>query len=501
MSFKRYGVSDGLSSNVAYAVAQDHLGFMWFGTNDGLNRFDGHTYVHYKNTADSSSLSNNTVRCIFRDGKNRLWIGTDGGLNLYNHLTNTFQRFRHHPASKNSLSSDYVSSICESRDGKIYVGTYDGGLNVVDAESKLITRLDATSAPRSVNALAADQTGVVWIGSSEGLFALNPNGQFQPFPHQPGNDNSPSGNDILSLYVDAQNTVWIGINGAWLNAYEPSSKTFTRLQIADAAKDGAYGLFSAFALVEDHQKQLWVGTFGGGLYAVDRYAKKFTAYRFNVGDPTSLGNNKVRSLFVNKGGSLWVGTERGVNSFSRSRVKFTTSRVDFSDPSLANNNVNALCEDRLGNVWIGVYGGLNLVNPNGDVIKTFGPADGLSSENVLSLVADGDVVWVGTESGVNAIDINTRRVIETLQSGNANSLSNNYIAALALGKDGALWIGTKGGGLNRYDHRTEAFTAYRKSQNGLSNDNVRCLFVDPAGAVWIGTDDGLNKFDPSTKAF
>lgn len=498
VSFRRYGVSEGLSNNAVYAVVQDHLGFMWFGTKDGLNRFDGYTYKHYKNGTDSNSISNNTIRCLFRDSKNILWVGTDDGLNSYDHVTNSFKRYQHN-TNKNSISSNYISSIAEGSDGLLYVGTYGGGVNAFDKKTQTFSSVNG--APASINALVGDKNGNIWIGSGEGLFAYNTsNKNNTAYRNEPGNETSISGNDVLSLYIDSHGTLWIGVNGAGLNAFDATSKKFTRYAINDPTKDEAFGQFSAFAIAEDNNKQLWVGTFGGGVYNLDLTTKRFNAYRFSTADPGSLSNNKVRSLYVNTGGTLWVGTERGVNSFSRSRIKFTTSRVDFSDPSLANNNVNAISQDANGNLWIGVYGGLNFVDASTHAIKTFGPIDGLSSDNVQSILLDGNTLWIGTDNGLDAFDVTSQRVTKSFHQGDGESLSNNFITCLAKDKSGALWIGTKGGGLNKLTNNS--FTVFKKGNNtSLSNNNVRSLHVDNNNVLWIGTDDGLNKLDESTKSF
>ncbi|WP_247231410.1 hybrid sensor histidine kinase/response regulator [Telluribacter sp. SYSU D00476] len=558
--FKYFTTNDGLSQSNVTCILQDSRGFMWFGTQDGLNQFDGYTFRVYRNVPyQSRSLSHSFIRALFEDREGRIWIGTeDGGLNLYDRTTDSFTQFKNKPGDKSSLSHNKVTAITQDKQGRLWIGTFGGGLNLFNPQSRTFTQFgnDAKD-PRSqsykyVNNLHIDAKGRIWIATyGGGLKRFDPSKKsFVHYEHNPADAQSISFNDITDLYEDSKGRFWVATEGGGLNLMNREQGTFVRYQhnksnpnsishndvialqedkdgnlwvgtrnggISVLHKDlktlshhpydekvvGSLNNGSIYSLYLDRRGNMWVGTYSGGVNFMDREPQKFKKYVHNKNNPNSLTNNNVLTVFEDSREQLWIGTDGGgLNIYNKTTGKFTHYLHSTSPTSIGSNYVLHIYEDKDKNIWAGNYkGGLNLVQ-NGQ----FHNID-LGSEKQVSvhqIVEDqSGNLWLAT-SGDGLIRYNKKSKAVTSykhDSKKRGTLSRNVILALAVDRKGNLWIGTEGGGLNLYRPGSDNFTTYHHDDRvptSLSNNLVNTIFEDSKGRLWLGTYDDLNLFDPKT---
>ena len=471
--FERVFTEQGLSGSSVNCILQDRRGFLWFGMDDGLNRFDGYRFTVYRYEKDNpSSISYNDVKALYEDRAGFLWVGTaGGGLNRFDPKTEQFTRYQHDPDRKHSLSNNWVSALSEDRNGKLWVGTM-AGLNRLDRKSGRFTRFHADPENEhalyndTISALYEDREQTLWIATFDGLHSFDKKQEtLTRFRHVPGDPESLCANDVLSIY-------------------------------------------------EDRAGRLWFGT-GNGLAKYERRNGRFFHYKHDPSDDNSLSANRVSKILEDRTGSLWIGTEGGgLNLFQHGKDSFLTYKTgDIQRNGLRSNYISALFEDRSGLLWIGSYGG-GVYKFSREKAKFQhyqalpGVPDSLSNPSVLSIFEEPDgILWLGTNGGgLNKLDRKRGTVTQYLhEPGNPRSLSHNTVWAITEDRKGRLWIGTEGGGLNLFDRRTEEFQAYRfdpDDPNSLSDDAVSAILENRSGELWIGTlGGGVNRFDPESGHF
>ncbi|MBU0490823.1 MAG: response regulator [Chloroflexi bacterium] len=514
---------EGLSQSVVQAIVQDRKGFLWFGTQDGLNRYDGYEFVVYKHDPeDPGSLSNNHVWALVEDDQGRLWIGTaGGGLDMWDWQTGQFIHHRHVPTDTHSLSDDTVLSVYLDREGVLWVGTQAGGLNRLDPATGQFTHYrhdpaDPTSlSDDNVQSIYQDREGVLWVGTQAGgLNRLNPaSGQFTPYRHNPADLTSLSEDNVQSIHEDREGVLWIGTNTGGLNRFDRATGRFIRYQHT-AIDPHSLSYDNVFDIYEDREGVLWIATMGGGLNRLDRATGRFIHYRNDPNDPHSLSGDMVQTLYQDRGGILWSGMfGMGLCKYDRQKEKFAHYRNNPADPhSLSNNGVWSIYEDRDGTYWIGTANGLNRFDRATGRFTRYqnDPTDpySLGENNVLSVCQDREgMLWVGTVGGgLNRLDPATGRFTRYRNDPrDPHSLSNDNIMVVYVDRAGVLWAGSSMGGLNRLDPDTGRFTRYMHDPTdpySLSNDAIASVYQDREGVFWIGTfSDGLNRFEPDTGHF
>jgi signal transduction histidine kinase/ligand-binding sensor domain-containing protein len=479
--FERISVEDGLSETSVQAILQDKRGFMWFGTEDGLNKYDGYQFTVYKHDLDDDcTLSDDDVRVIYEDRDANLWIGTAKGLNLFDRTTETFTRYQHNPDALANLRGEEVLSICEDDAGALWVGTMDGGLNRLDQETN----------------------------------------SFAHYFHDPDDLGSLSDNAVWAVRMDSKGNLWIGTDGG-LNRFDPTAGSFVRYR-HDPSNPNSLSSDSVRALIEDHKGMLWIGTEEGGLNRLDLDAAEglepgeavFYHFQNIPGDPLSLGDDRIRTILEDETGQLWLGTDNGLGLLDLNREYFTHYRHDPGDlESLGGNYVQALFEDRSGVLWVGTgLGGLSKYNRAADQFTWYqhrpDTANSLSDNAVYSIYEDRNgLVWIGTrEGGLNKLDrIDDTFTVYQHDPDDPATLSSNQVRTILEDHTGALWVGTRYGGLARFDPRTETFTHYTHDPNdpgSLSEDWVSVIYQDRAGDLWMGTwNSGLERLDRATGGF
>ena len=493
---------------------------MWFGTFDGLNRYDGNDFKLYRHDQDDPhSLSDNTIRGLIADHTGTLWIGTWAkGLNQFDRSTERFIRYQHNPDDPHSLSNNSIRSVLEDRTGSLWVGTM-AGLNKFDRDTKQFTRyLHEPDNPNSlgsniIEAVYEDRAGVLWVGTGAGLDQFDPaTERFVHYQHNPDDPQSLSQNSVRSIYEDSSGTLWVGTM-AGLNEFDRDTGQFIRYQ-HDPADPSSLSHNTVFMVYEDEAGILWVGTWGGGLNKFERDTETFTHYQSNSADPHSLSNNNVWQIYEDQAGMAWIATDGGgLSIIDRGGKPFRHYRPIPGDPnSLSHNAVRAIYQDQGGVLWIGTNGGgLDKFDRQTEQFKNYkhDPDDpnSLRSNAVWDIYEDHmRNLWLGgMGSGLIKFDRDTERFTQYQHdSRNPHSLSNDNIFAIFEDRTGIFWIGTNHGGLNRFDRETEQFTRYQHDPDDpdtLSHNQVTTIYEDRSGVLWIGTMGGLNKFDRKTEQF
>ena len=521
LRFEHLSRDSGLSQSFVYTIAQDPQGYMWFGTQEGLNRFDGFEFkVFAHDPEDPSSLSDESVRTMIRDRSGTLWVGTDqGGLSRYEPITETFVNYLHDPANPESIGDNRVRAIFEDRSGTLWIGTDGSGLDRFDRDTGIFThfRPDAgnpdTISNGHVWGILEDSEGELWVATAEGLNKLDrQSGIFSQYRHDPESPDTLSDDRLRVLFEDSEGMLWIGTEAGGLNRFDRASGRFQRF-LHEPENTSTISSNYINTIFEDDAGTLWIGT-NAGLNAYNPDSNSFDRYTRIAGDRYSLAHDNVLSLFQDRGGVIWVGTYDGLSRWNPLTRAMLHYRHRADDPeSLGEDTVTAFTESGDGNIWIGTFGGgLNVLDRATGSFRQFRhqPDDpsSLSSDRVMALAVDSDgVLWAGTRAaGLNRLDAATgsfRRFRHDPQD--PTSVSADGITSILEDSGGTLWVGTFGGGLNRFETETGTFTRFTNDPNdprSISNDRVLVLFEDSAGAVWAGTyGGGLNRLDPETGQF
>lgn len=504
--FNEFSLEQGLSQTSVYAIHQDNLGFLWFGTEDGLNRFDGYEFEVFKHDPeDPHSLGNSWVWDIHQDTAGRLWIATNGGgLSLFDPVHRSFTNYGQDAADPESLSHPRVRFVFEDSSQRLWVGTDGGGLNRFDPERHVFEHFRAQPgglADDRVLCMAEDAVGSLWVGTwSGGLQRLDPEkGSFATFAHDPQDPQSLSHNHVNSLLVDREGMLWVGTMGGGLNRLDRGPGTFTHFR-HDPEDASSLPDDSVRALLEDPAGALWVATDAG--LSVSQSPGTFRNYHHDPSYPHGLSDDRVRSLLQDKGGVLWIGTQQaGLNSFNPVAGYFPHYRRGLDGSGLSSNSTTSFATDSVGNLWVGTLGGgLNRLDRKTGRYAHYradGEPSSLGDDRVMSLVMTGDEeLWVGTYGGgLSRYDRAADRFISYRHdAADPESLSSDAIAALLENRDGSLWVGTFGGGLNRLDRSSGKVVEHYEQDvvepRSLASDRVLALYEDRDGSLWVGTDGG-----------
>ena len=504
---------EGPSHTRVTQIVQDNLGFVWFGTQDGLRRYDGLQFKEYHpDPKNPNSLSGVNVETLFKDRSGALWVSSDEFLDRYNPVIEVFTRYRFDPTSPDAIKG-HVYNINQDREGKMWIAT-DHGLNWLDsATGRTIRYQHASGDPTSLSSNTVRFTlesrdGVFWVATTNGLDIFNrQTGKVtQHIPLRVGLANA-----LMTLFEDHAGVLWVSYScGNGLAAVNRTLGTVTYYSIHEREPDASQ-LSGVEAILEDEDGTLWLGTQGSGLLRFDRNRKQFMRYRSKPDDTTSLSEDYVYSLFEDREGGIWVGTSGGgVNRFSRRPQPFHTYRHNRSDPNtLADDAALSVLEDRDGILWVGSKGALNRIVRHTDgkpekytfYLATSRPR-GLSSSVVVSMAEDrSGYLWFGTfVGGLNRLDRRTGRFkVYRHNPADPHSLGDDVVTSLLVDHTGTLWAGTDSG-LSRFDPNTDGFGGYRTSSDAMSQ--YHSIAEDSHGALWLATwHDGLQRFDPATGQF
>ncbi len=517
--FDRISIEQGLSQVTVNCILQDRVGFLWLGTQDGLNRYDGYGFYVYRNDPDDpTTLPDNWIVALLEDESGDLWIGTArDGLSRWHRQTDSFTRYQHDPEDPASLSGDRVRVIHRDREGVLWVGTNESGLNRFDPSTGTFQSFrhdpgDATSLSANyVHAIYEDLLGNLWIGTELGLNLFDrTHDTFHRYQHDSSNPASLGDQRVRSILEDASGNLWIGTY-AGLDRLDRLTLTFDHF-VHDSSEPASLSEGRVRALFEDRDERLWIGT-DGGLNLFDRQTESFIRYEHSPTNPASLSSNRVTAIYQDRGGVLWIGTHSGgANKWHPDSWSFELYERDPSnDSSLSSNDVYAFSEDAAGRLWIGTLeGGLNRLDRRTGEFTHFRydpeNPNSLGDDRVTSLLQDRQgKLWVGTMQGLNRLDSETLGFQRFHHSdSDPTSLGHDGVMSLFEDSQERLWVGTRGGGLNRFDRRSETFIRPRHNPSdsaSLANDQVTAIAEDPTGALWIGTNRGVDRFAQESESF
>lgn len=556
--FDRLTTDDGLPHSTVWASLQDTDGFIWFGTEQGLSRFDGYELITYEqDSLDPTTLSSNSIMSLVEDRQRRLWLGTyGGGVNLFQPRSETFVHFRHRPDLDESLSHDVVHSMHVDVAGNLWVGT-KAGLSLIDGEGLAVRRIPLTEdgdEPR-VLALLQDQNGILWMGSDCGLQSVDPAGPTSPCIHlaapqeasqDPALDQVPvyalaedsTGNlwvgterglytldtassklvrpqagapwterPVQSLLVDRDGILWVGYSTEGLTRFDPIGAEISSY-VSDPADPRSLGDDSVLHILEDRGGLLWFASYLG-ISRLDPDSRQFPTYRHQPDNSNSLTSNSIWAIHEDRRGHVWVGTfNEGLNQIDRRRGTVIRHRPDPLKPgSLTSGAINALEEGADGTLWVGTWAGLSLGHPDRPGFQTLNHrADDPSSlrhDIVQYLHEDRQgQLWVGTFQGLDRLQEDRRSF---RHFGSADGVPDaTSITSIVEDADGGIWFGSGSSGIFQWtsDNQGLSRLMHRPGDlDSLSSNKIASLYFDPAGYLWIGTyGSGLDRYDPQSGA-
>jgi PAS domain S-box-containing protein len=549
--FTRFSTEDGLSQTRVSQIVQDDQGFLWFGSQYGLNRYDGYKFKVFKHEPGvANSLGGVYIYSLFKDHSGTLWVGCDEFLDRFDPVTETFTHYR---IDSNGRQGDTVS----------------------------------------INHIGQDHMGILWLGTRSGLYRFDPStGQVIHYRHDPNNPSSLSGDDIRTAEEDREGTFWVGSSGG-LDAFDrDTGKVTLHVPLPNLSDTSFYedrfGVFWIFQLMggglgifdrktntvthysfhegpvsdtlltgvmtvlEERDGTLWFGTHGDGIVKFDRQGRRFIRYRNDPANPDSLGEDDVTTLFQDREGNIWAGLHMmAPNRFSTKPPLFEKFKHEPGNPnSLSGTMVNGIYEDREGILWITTIDALNRIDRKTGqytFYRTAGP--GVSSRPIPIAGDRSGFLWLGSDTqGLTRFDPKTG-ALKTFRHSPTDrfSLSNNIVTKLLIdhtgtlwattfdgfdrfdpatshftvykpdkqsgvqvdieiqeGREGAIWVGTHSSGLQRFDSTTGRFIVYKHDASdptSLSNDRINSVHFDRSGTMWVGTQNGLGKFDPEKARF
>lgn len=512
--FEVLSTPQGLSSSSVSSILQDEDGVLWFGTQAGLNRYDGYDFTIFENDPfDRNSLSHNLIQTMHLDEDGTIWIGTYGGLNRFDTENRTFTTYAQKADDPSSLSNNVVVAITRDSQGTLWVGTLDG-LNRMDEGTGTFTRyLPDGDDPRSlpdkvVRSLACDRSGNLWVGTYGGLSRYIPEVDgFRTWRSDPSDPEALPSPYVMAIREDPlrEGLLWIGSWGGGITAFDV---------VTGRGKSYKLPAQEVYQLLIDSKQHIWAGTWGGGLVIMDPETGEVEHYRADEGaqGETSLSHNVVYSLLEDRSGIVWAGTNGGgVNKYVpwENRYRFIRNEAGNTE-SLAEGKINGILEDPDGTLWVGVYaGGLNRWDPDTGQVRRFLFQDddpgSLSNNIVNSIYRDRQgELWVGTNDGLNRFISGEEGFIRILADGTDRTPPESIIYTITEMDDGTLWIGTNTSGigiLNKERSRWSVLSNDPDDPASLSDNLVRSIMKDSRGSVWVGTNRGLNRRDVGERGF
>ncbi|WP_083925184.1 ligand-binding sensor domain-containing protein [Flexithrix dorotheae] len=522
--FSVLAIEDGLSHGNVNDILQDHIGFMWFATDNGLNKYDGKKFVVYKsNGNEKGSLSDDFINTIFEDSKHNLWVGTNtGGVNLYNRAKDTFRNFKFEQANPIAKGSNTIRCFYEDKNGRIWIGTNFSGLYYYAPETDRLVKVSLQVISEKdlyryyVSDIIEDEAGNLAIGIfGNGLLLLNPETKMtKHFVHNPTDPGSVSHNKVYALIYDKKGRFWVGTVGGGLCLFDPESASFEQVLLANEQYPYS-GLSEVLDIAIESNGKLWIGTDGAGVVIYDPETKKATSYSSAYSNYLhGLNGDVIRSVYRDNLGRMWTGAyNSGVSFWDPYKFKFEHYKnIPFNTKSLSNNNVKIIADGGNNKVWISTDGGgLNLFDIKSRTFEKLrhekGKKNTLPNNKTIALVSEpGKGLWIGNWSGgISYYDLkNEKFKFFRHDPQKANSLSHDNVMELLKDRDGNLWAGTMGGGLNLFNESTESFEHFKNNPQEpttICSDFIWAITESQNGELWIGTFDGLSRMDKKTRAF
>lgn len=557
--FSHINSDNGLSTGTVNCVFRDSKGYLWIGTIDGLNRYNGYEIEVFKTeNGNPNSISGNVITSIDEDASGRIWIATrnsgvsvfdwntadftqilpggqeglpeesiqkltvanennvligllGGGLCRYDFITEKVTIYRTNPRDPSSLTNNNVFSIIKASEDEFWIGNHHGGVDLFNINNESFRRFtyDPSINPNTPmrQSLLIDRSGNLWIGTDgDGVVKYNTQrGDYDHYVQSTGGLNS---NIIKTLHEDENGLIYIGTDGGGINVHDPSTGNFSYLK-SDLYDVESLSSNAIYEIYQDNEGIVWISTFRGGINYYSKYRYKFHLYEHSPSDENSLSFSSVIALAEASDGAIWVGTDGG----GLDRIDPETGRfqhfINSSSPaSLSSNVAISVLEDNEGYLWVGTYaGGLNRFDPRTNRFQRFQPnpkdPTALRSRNVWAIVEDHEnELWFGLlDAGLAHYNKSTGGFDHYQANGGQDDLSSNLVVSLVEDSKRNLWVGTEDAGLNLFNKENGTFKNYSndpENMNSLLNNNVRTMYQGSGTTLWIGTAEGMNELDINT---
>jgi signal transduction histidine kinase/ligand-binding sensor domain-containing protein/CheY-like chemotaxis protein/HPt (histidine-containing phosphotransfer) domain-containing protein len=540
LRFDQFNVEQGLPQESVLAIVQDAQGFMWFGSQAGLTRYDGYRTTVYKSAVGTTgSLADNWVRVLHLGHDGALWAGTDGGLDRFDPASQTFRHFAPQEPAKRGNGNRHIRAVIGDGGSGLWIGTADGLQHLDPATGRFTIWHHDDNDPASlghdsINALARDAAGRLWVGTASGLGMLAPGAKgFVHYRLDRAANATQAG--VKALMVASDRALWIGTQAGaerWTWGGDAAAGSAGAGSAgAGSAGAGSAGAGSAGAgsapertrygraeglsggeintLYQDPEGTIWLGSHDDGLYQWQPARGRFLQHRHLPSDAHSVADNRISALYRDRVGTFWVGTwYRGVSRVDLASGGFARHvRIASQPDAPIDNKVRAVVEAGDGGLWLGTNGGLSRYDPASGVAEVMehDPAnpDSLRDDRVGALLRDRDgMLWVGTNIGLDRYDPVSRRFTH-LAFGPGDNAGSDEIRGLAQERSGAIWVGTRGG-LHRLDPQRLTFDSFHHDpadSASLADNVVRPVLEDRGGALWVGTFNGLDLLDRASGRF
>lgn len=505
--FKKINASQGLTNDSVSSIVQDEKGFLWFGTQHGLNRYDGYNFTKYtKEPFETNTLSHDLIQTLYMENGNKLWIGTYHGLNMLDIKTGVFTNYEFEKDNPNSLSDNVVVSITKGNDNNIWIGTLDG-LNKFNKEKQEFTRYkydennEKTISNNTIRSLFSDKDGNLWIGTYKGLNKYNP--ETNDFTrYEMGKDYE--SDYIMDITQVEDNKILIGTwDGAGLVEFNTKTKEFTPYNLP---------VKEVYQILAYNKDIIYIATWGNGLLYFNKSEESYEIYKKNE-NKYSISHNIVYSLFKDKSGIVWAGTNgSGINKLVQidNLIKRISHNPD-DETTIDHGKINAIYQDKYDNLWIGIYGsGLNYYNRKTGKIKKYSHdknnPKSLSNNIVNTINEDTNQnLWIATNDGLNKYNYKTDDFDRIYKDEDSNyAPMDNIVYCTMEDSKKRFWIGGYNSGISVYNTKTGKTNQYyyeKDDKTSLSNNLIYQIFEDSQGEIWICTNDGLNKYNEKTNNF
>ena len=508
--FNNFSSDHGLPQTVFEAILQDKKGYMWFGTRQGLIKYDGYTFTNFQfEPNNKNSLPDQSVYRLCEDSLGNIWLssGSYPLLSKYNQHSGRFTVYRHDDHNKFSLPAATVKCMLSEENGQLWIGT-EAGLYYYEAALDRMINFSAISSDtllgNSISCLLKDGSGKLWIGTGTGVNIYDP-GSRKLKPFNPANKDYPANPIITSMLVDHTNCLWIGIKGKgiyWYNPYTNSSKLFSH----DGNNPNSLSSDVVNSIIEDQYNDIWIGTYGGGISLYQSATANFKNYRADISNNHSLATDHVLTLCEDRSGVLWIGTNGGgLNNLSLKNKKFNVYKG--WDKEYISHEPLSLYKDHSGKIYMTTFGkGVQEFNSLTGKFKAFNlilPADKLASVNFCYgavEASNGNFYIVGFNSSFYILDKNTGKFKATLPEGyHQDTTYQNQFNCIVEDLEQRLWIGSNNG-LKCYDIKRRKFYGVEQlylGTNKLSKEGIVNLYCDHDGILWIGGSNGLELLNTS----
>jgi len=504
INFYHLNTSNGLSQNTVNFIHQDLQGFFWFGTNGGLNKWNGYDFTTYSySTADSNSIGQGRINCIHEDENGELWIGTyQGGVSKFNRSSNTFENFYNFDLENKNDQSNNIQQI-NKYNNFIITGTFGNGIYLLNAKTKkyipikIFNEHNQLMSNLIINKILIDIDSTLWIGFTQGALKI---------PKQDWNENAPElhgqeilkGEYVLTIYRDSKNQVWFGTHYSGAICLNLSNNKLFNLNDNALAKGQIFPIVRDF--IEDKYKNLWIGMGGGGIIIMNNETQTIKLYKSALNNSSSLSSNIIYCLHGDKSQNIWIGTyNSGVDYTNSHKQTFNHIRGFGGENELKNNAILSLCELSNQTIMVGTDGGgISIYNPKDGTFKASPFADRVDPSKIsvpVTIARDhnGNVLIGTFLNGLYVYNEKTRKLKNYKAGANKYDLQSNNIWAITISRDNTIWIGTLGKGIAKFDPVSEKFYNYYSQSNvdhSISEDYISSLLVDHKNTLWVATYNG-----------